>query len=253
MLLDCWGDPPRPPWGMSSASLRRNTELHKQQNACCALPAFPWPKPSFLLFSKPLLGTLSLWQLGSGCTDLLVILQGIFISESICFCFLSCEAMDFPPSLHYFIWCFVQLQYWVLCNAAFMNTRVQCCCVLHTHERGRKCSLFHCNRRNTRSNLELLELLEQKLPGAIRRHCCEKSRFLPPGWPMNRKVWGFERGYRRARGFGVIATEWTPNYFFLKSALCLKVLRWGGDLHFWRVLTGMELIDPEKWCRLWIP
>lgn len=102
----------------------------------------------------------------------------------------------------------------------------------------------------------LLVPLQQKkhqLSGAVRRHWCEKSRFLLAVWPVNRKVWGFEKGYRSAQGFGVIASEWTPDYFFLKSASCLKVLRWGGELHFCRVLTGMELIDPEKWCRLWIP
>lgn len=48
------------------------------------------------------------------------------------------------------------ISFCVLCSSStdcfgslYEYQRVQCCCVFHTHERGRKCSLFHCRRRNT--------------------------------------------------------------------------------------------------------
>lgn len=119
-------------------------------------------------------------------------------------------------------------------NVTSMNTKESRAVVCYTHRRGEgnvPCSTAAEETPASRSN---------------QKHCCEESKFLPVGWAMNRKVWGFEKGYRRAQGFGVIATERTPDYFFVKSASCFKVLRWGGELHFCRLLTGMELIDPEK-------
>lgn len=91
MLLGCWGDLPRPPWEMSSASLRRNIK----SSTSSKMPVVPCllfldQSPPFLLSSKPLLGTLPIWQLGSGCTDLLVILQGIVPSVWI-------HLVFFPP------------------------------------------------------------------------------------------------------------------------------------------------------------
>lgn len=169
MVLGCWKDLPRPPWEMSSVSLRRNTKSSTSIKISVV--------PCLLFLTKALLsalpqtipGTLPIWQLGSGCTDLLVILQGIFIYVWIHFGFFTSHVNQWAslhPSINLFcvLWssstnCFD--------NVAFMNTQ-ELCCVLHTQERGRKCSLFHCSRRNTSFQEQSETLLWEKQVPACR-------------------------------------------------------------------------------------
>lgn len=106
MLLGCWMVLPRPPWEMSSAALGRNIKISTRSKMCPTCSSFT--KSLLFALLRPLLGTIPTWQLGSGCTDLLVILQDVFISIGIhwiLFPLMWIKGFPSIPPLFYFVFC----------------------------------------------------------------------------------------------------------------------------------------------------